>query len=253
MNSEEITVESVITSFFQFAMDNNPVFQSQTIILLSRCIRAAPECIELPQIVEVATNIRPLLLSDCEDLAISTCVFIMNVSEPAAAALRSIGIQIYQALAERMVCEKAKGKTSLSEHIAGAMSCLGGAVLGEEFPFAEGLPLIVGELPFVRHPKLYSEVFAYIPNVIRFMTPELQNDFFVSIIHWLSEPLESIYRMRIDQYILGSVLRAFIAMYPREEVMLAAASEALEGDEVRMRFFMQSFMALYRETGGQTE
>ena len=121
------------------------------------------------------------------------------------------------------------------------LSYLGANFIGDLFPFEEVVPLILQSTPILHETKHCEYVYNFLTSVEkRFFNNEMRMTFCVKLIQLFARPINEIFDMNIDMFILSSLESFLNHIIENEDII----KQALENDQNKMNLFIETYSRL---------
>jgi hypothetical protein len=144
-------------------------------------------------------------------------------------------------LSERLAIE-GEAKTLVRDELVGSLCAIGGNIVGDRFPFDECIPLVLKALPLVHNTAHYGMILTFLTSVVRVLSVDVKFQVTTVIVNFLAQPYaDIIVRVKIDELELRTLLKYVTTELPLEVDFAGTALRMLDGDPVKLQFFLDTF------------
>lgn len=154
--------------------------------------------------------------------------------------------------------------SELRDNLAAFITILGGSVIGDDFPFADFMLLILSTIPLQYDFTLCSEMYQFISGiypVVIAQNEQLKNLYIHGLVELFSQPFNNVIIMKIDPYVLNSLQKSLSKALQKEdegeneenfdnenddnEQLMSSVLEVLGGDQERLAMFGQTYTRIH--------
>jgi hypothetical protein len=245
--SPDVTGTVVVTRLLPLFKCSSPRCVAFAIQTLAQCLSIDVATFRVPQVHDLLAGWRVFLFSGVSDVVAAAAQFVVDVTtkESCCPHISPYADMLVKVLHERLTREAAS-KTVTRDQLAAALAALGGNVIGDRFPFAQCVLLILEALPLVRRFDAYGVILTFLTSVARALDPDVRRTLTKTMLEFIARPVGDIVKLGIDGLVIRMVMN-FVVAEIAEEDFLGTALEMLGGDDVKLAFLQDAFENLPNE------